>query len=273
MSLEYFLNVLFDAGEFTCFTDSPHGYKIYKQPVDRDLFFAINPISPDTDAECTAEWHSPNAGRRADCNVVKMRNFLLEIDSLPVAEQRAYIDGLQIPYTSIVFSGSKSCHFIISLETPVTASEYRDIAARLHKLVTKADPSTKNPSRLSRLPFRVRPETGKVQELLYLGSRIPNSELQKILPAGQKSNWVARPVDTGKVSVDVMEFLLQPDKVIAERNLVGRNHAFYWLGKRLDDINVYGNKRAEYVHMAWGNLRDTTGFSLNEAELAARVKN
>lgn len=277
LTLNDFLTTLFDAGEATCFVDNPYGHKV--RPVDGDwatytdnLFFSINPLHLGKDLGASEEWHSPVIGRRADINVTAYRNFLLECDFGSIEEQYTYLNSLEIPYTTLVHSGGKSLHAIVSLEDPVTADQYRVIAARLHKLCTKADPSTKNPSRLSRLPFRVRPETGKMQELLYLGSRIKNADLLARLPEGPKSTQVAFKASPAKLSIDLLSFILQPDEVIRDKNLGGRNRAFFYLGKRLDDMNIVGDKRAEYVETAYSNLKDVSGFSISEAKMAARCK-
>lgn len=274
MTLDKFLATLFDAGQHTCFTDSPYGYRIYEAPINRDVFFAINALHADQDLQPTKEWHDPNVGRRADCNVSCFRNLLLEIDSMELADQRAYVDSLNLPYTSIVYSGAKSNHFLISLETPLPDYDtYMDFSRRLHKLASKADPSTKNPSRLSRLPFRVRPETGLEQKLVYLGSRIPNEQLLKLLP---NSGPKPRPMDTPKgqeyISVMLRRAIMEPDEVMQELRLGGRNQTFYYLGQRMKDFNVPAERRIQYVETAYNNLRDRSGFSLEEAYMAARVK-
>lgn len=272
MSLNNFLDLLFD-GAPTCFADNPHGHRVYDAPVDRDVFFCINSLHKDRDLNPTQDWHNPNVGRRSDANVSSFSSFLLEIDSLPLSDQIPYVQSLGIPYTSCVFSGSKSHHFIITLQEPLkTYDEYMAVSRRLHKLCTKADPSTKNPSRLSRLPFRVRPETGLEQKLLYLGDRIPNDKLLALLPEEPKRATLQKKPEPAIINSMVLAFILAPEETMREFNLQSRNLGFYWLGKRMEEAQVSLDKRSEYVDLAYGNLKDTSDFSINEARSAARVK-
>ena len=49
---------------------------------------------------------SPEVNKNSD-NVRVLRNFLIEFDKMPLEEQRGYMDRLGIPYSAVVFSGSK----------------------------------------------------------------------------------------------------------------------------------------------------------------------
>jgi len=223
------------------------------------------------DKEPTKPWHSESVSRRADCNVLQNRNFLLELDAMALDEQVKYVRDL-VPVTSCVYSGGKSHHFIISLKDPVTASEYAALAKRLHKHVPEADPTTKNPSRLSRLPFRVRPETGKLQELKYLGARINYTDLDALLP--KLPTYAPRTVEQTRMMVTPMllKAAQEPDSIMQEYNIGGRNALLYWTYCRCQELGLSREARQHFVDTLYSNLRNKEGFSYEEALFAARLK-
>lgn len=167
-----FLAILFEYGESACFSASPKGTRV--SPVVNPHpptaeFVSVNPLFGDIDLGDKA---IPGNGRRADINVSAHRNFLLEIDRLPIEEQRAYIDSLAVPWSTQTYSGGKSYHFVIALESPVSAEEYRHYSRWLLNIVLHADPSVKNPSRFTRLAGATRKDTGKQQAFIEGRGRI-----------------------------------------------------------------------------------------------------
>lgn len=120
---------------------------------------------------------------RSDSSVDCFRNFLIEIDKIPLVDQATYIEEIKMPWSAAVYSGGKSIHYIISLETPCkTEKEYRELASFLiDDVVTLADKSNKNPSRFTRTPDFIRPDTGRKQEILELRKRVTNEELKAFL--------------------------------------------------------------------------------------------
>ena len=167
-----FLKCLFNVDEFTCFSETPRGIAISQawQPFKEEAFFSINPMDRNK--------------TRSDSAVILYRNILIEIDKMPVEHQQAHIQGMQMPYSTAVFSGSKSVHYIISLETPLeNEALYRALVKRVYKAVGDSivDQSCKNPSRFSRLPGHIRSDTGREQQLLAINSRVPNSVLEEWL--------------------------------------------------------------------------------------------
>lgn len=248
-----FLNTLFDINQKTCFSSDPYGTELTMGPTTNDLFFSINPMRIS----------------RKDENVTCFRNFLIEIDSLPLEEQIEYV-RLRVPVTSIVYSGGKSYHFIISLVQPLASIEdYRHVAKRLHMLLPMADKSTKNPSRFSRLPGVFRYNTGKYQELIKLSNRIPNSELFYLLPVLSEPQQPASG-QQNFAPADLFDSIVWPD-VLISRMGCGRNAFFFWLGNRLDDAKVDRNTKYYFVSEAYSNLKDTQNFNLQEAFAAARI--
>lgn len=268
-----FLALLFSEAAVSCYTESPHGYKVKTGPAKEDLFFCINELYPDRDNNPTKDWHDRNVPRRADANVCTFRNFLIEIDKMDLSDQIAYVRS-RVPVSSIVYSGSASYHFIISLEQALPDYEtYMHWSKRLLQLLPEADKMCKNPSRLSRLPYRLRPQTGKEQALIYLGTRIPNAELNARLPDEPK---FVRPERTQDEIVSynsplISQAQVYPDKLMQERGIQSRNGFFYYLGCRMDELEYDQEKRFRIVQRAYESLYNTTDFTLEEALMAARV--
>jgi hypothetical protein len=137
---------------------------------DEDAFFSINPMNPDK--------------TRADSSVTTYRNVLVEMDKLALDKQEAHISEIKMPYTTAVYSGGKSVHYIISLETPLEDEQtYRALVKRIYKAVGDdlVDQTVRNPSRFSRLPGHIRLDTGKEQKLLAIKGRVSNAQLEEWL--------------------------------------------------------------------------------------------
>lgn len=161
-----FLETLFDPGELVCLSQSVYGRGL--MPVEAAAlqsaqfqFFSINPLKDS----------------RKDDNCLAFRNFLVEFDTVSLEEQLALIGASGIPFTSLVFSGSKSYHLIISLKEVIDRHHYNKLARWLYAALPLADQACKNPSRLSRNAGAIRESTGKLQELIELRGRIGVSEL------------------------------------------------------------------------------------------------
>lgn len=278
MTLNKFLETLFAEGEHTCFTPLANGTSVKLHPSPYDTFFCINALHPTQDLNPEREFHRPDRPRRADCNVVCFRNFLIELDSMALEAQIAYVTD-RVPVTSITYSGGKSYHFIISLETPLeTLSEYKNIAARLHALLPAADKSCKNPSRLSRLPFAMRKDTEKEQTLVQLNSRISLQTLESVLPLVEVKNF-SNKIDNEEdksnyknfISADINDGVEAPDAIMDKFNW-GRNDFFHWLGKRIVEFEIPEESRYRLIDKAYNNLNSTKDFDIEEAYAAARLK-
>lgn len=159
-----FTELLFKPNEFTCFGATKFDTAI-KPASDwaGEQFYSINPLK----------------GSRADANVTAYRNYLLEFDSGSIAEQMELVNTLQIPYSMITYSGSKSLHVIIALDQSLPDEwTYRAYGELLHRKCPQADRATKNPSRFSRAPGAIRPDTGRSQDLVSLRRTITLAELE-----------------------------------------------------------------------------------------------
>lgn len=167
-----FLSCLFDIEEATCFGRFPKDIHIQKILSNDGFaaFFSINPMDP--------------TKTRSDSAVTKYRNILVEMDKMPLEQQDQHITEIGMPYSTAVYSGSKSIHYIISLEEELADEQiYRSFVKRVYRAVGMeyVDQTCKNPSRFSRLPGHIREETEKEQKLLVVNKRVPNGELEEWL--------------------------------------------------------------------------------------------
>ncbi len=100
-------------------------------------------------------------------NVTDFRYALVESDSLPIEQQQAIIQQLELPAAALVHSGGKSLHAIVRIDAADYA-EYRQRVDFLYKICQKngleIDTQNRNPSRLSRMPGVTR--KGRKQLLL-----------------------------------------------------------------------------------------------------------
>lgn len=174
MNKSLFFNVLFNKGELICSGDIKStnlSESVYGN------FFSINAM----------------VNKRSDLNVTSFRNFLFEMDNIPIKDQLLIWNKLSDVVTSVTYSGGKSLHAIISLEEPLKATPgsrqgvmtYKKVWERMAayldgKLMELGyrcgedgffDSACKNPSRLSRVPGAVR-SNGKEQKLEILNSRL-----------------------------------------------------------------------------------------------------
>jgi len=178
-----FLNLLFDEHEGVNLTWDVKDTKVINPIVIGDFnkynFFSINPLRE----------------YRYDKNVTAYRNLLFEIDNISLEQQKSIIIKSELPYTSCVFSGKKSLHYIVSLSSPLTdkthyTQVWKRIASYLNNVATEMgikssdgssiiDQSCKNPSRLSRFPGALR--DGIEQKLIELRQRVTEIEFKKFL--------------------------------------------------------------------------------------------
>ena len=206
MNTENFLNALFCSEEGVCIGD----FKAKHVSSDKNRigqFFCINPLALDHDKflnKETNEIEIRQKPRRADLNVTKYKSFLFEIDNIDLESQLHIFDNCKIEFTSIVYSGGKSYHAILSLEQPLEVNArtiegvsfykrtWERIAAYIDSKAVElgvelpegaqgfVDRACKNPSRLSRLPGAIR-SNGNLQELIHFGSKISNDAFADLL--------------------------------------------------------------------------------------------
>lgn len=190
-----FYNTLFKENEMLCLTDSVFGTGLCTRSdahYSDVQFFSINPL----------------ATSRKDSNVTCFRNILLEFDTLPPAQQLELLKT--VPHTTLVWSGGKSYHAIISLSTPCESRlEYDALVRRIHAKVPQCDKSTKNPSRLSRCPEVLR-DSENMQTLVTVNPPLNKETLEQWLgpePVVHKSVYNTKPHLTRVVSGTTKWFL------------------------------------------------------------------
>lgn len=153
------LEVLFNRNDWTCYADRVTDTwtdPCWSAKATKTQYFSINPLTPNRP--------------RKDMFVKGFRNVLLEFDKGNRVEQMEIVR--HIPYSVLTWSGGKSLHAIISLETWFeTREEYDELVRRIYAKVPGADKSVKNPSRLSRNPGAIR-DNGNEQTLIDLRPRV-----------------------------------------------------------------------------------------------------
>ena len=191
MITEDFYKCLFDEGEQTVFGNTI--YETKPTLIDRmgpavkekNEFFVINPITP--------------GKTRSIAGVQHFRNFMFEIDNdesgdvVPLEKQKEIITAAELPWSTCVYSGGKSLHWIVSLQQPVSdAVEYRMWWKMMETILNKTaqtlgynikfDSNVKDPSRFSRAANaqrRIKPGTNKLQNLVSVRGRQSNEDIIK----------------------------------------------------------------------------------------------
>ena len=201
-----FYECLFNKDEVTCFGENKFAVKTYNaiqigSKADNQLF-TINPLK--------------KGSTRLDENVLVYRNFMFEIDEyepeivgekgekVPKEIQASIVHTCKLPFSTSVWSGNKSFHWIVSLndDTYIESKvEYvalwKAIASILNKTANKVggkplkfDSNTKNPSRLSRCggSLRLTDIGAQLQKIAKVKTRISIDQLESWLEQNEV-NW------------------------------------------------------------------------------------
>ncbi|MBX7232057.1 MAG: hypothetical protein K1X29_08220 [Bdellovibrionales bacterium] len=179
-----FMNLLFNQAETVCPSHNKYAYhSVAKEDVDTNKVFLVSENSAiDVKIIDCSDINlisiNPINGFRNDANVTAFRSFLIEVDNLPLDQQRAYIeDQLKVPASSCVFSGGKSYHYLITLSEDLpSVAAYRFYSEWILNICSLADQNTKNPSRQTRFPGNIRFD-GLKQDLIFLKNRVGQEEL------------------------------------------------------------------------------------------------
>ena len=153
-----FLKLLFNPGETICVSSNKFGYHSVEQSALDGEICLISPneeVAPLTvlEKDITLVAINPIKGYRRDEKVTAFRSFLVEIDTGTLEEQKKYIEGSGMPFSACVFSGNKSLHYAIVLDTDLPdISAWRFYNNWILKILTQADQQVKNPSRSIRFP-------------------------------------------------------------------------------------------------------------------------
>ncbi len=191
------LKLMFCPGESICVSYNMFGYhSIPLENMFQEEQFTLVP-TPDSCEKRGITWDegyekrfsgemllvalNPVKGFREDSNCTAFRNFLIELDDGSLDEQLAYVKKLGLPYSAVIFSGGKSLHFLVSLNTDLpNESIYRMLAQWILNIITLADQQTKNPTRSIRIPGAWRTPTQQ-QQLREIGPAISQLDLLKWL--------------------------------------------------------------------------------------------
>ena len=190
-----FLDLFIDMDESFCVSHNPFAYlSTTRENISKDEFWLKAPEDSEkmVDSKITFDMINmlainPINGPRKDQHCTAFRGFLVEMDDGKLKDQMEYIEKLGMPYSCCVFSGSKSLHFGIVLDTPLPSlTSYRMVSRWILNVVKRADQQTLNPSRGIRFPGNLRRVYGeevvpmadrKEQKLLKLNNRISQAEL------------------------------------------------------------------------------------------------
>ncbi len=176
--IENFLKLFFYEGEYACFglnmIESSYivDWQEHLKSEHINLFerVSLNPL----------------VMNRQDSNVTSFRNFMIESDTLTVAESIEHIKLSGIPFSCCVFSGNKSMHFYICLEEDIgDIHTYKFVGKWILNILGAKDDIVDNctftPSRMARLGYVTNNKTGKKQSCKIIRKKIPNKELEEFL--------------------------------------------------------------------------------------------
>lgn len=202
------LNLMFRPGEMVCVSPNKYGYHSIPLEVVLSDVITLVPTPDSVDKRNAGRkerglppitWEesfeqcktqdltlvalNPIKGFREDLNTTAYRSFLVELDYGDIDSQIEYIKRIGLPYSALVFSGNKSVHCLITLDTDLPSYEvYYTLAEWILAIATMADPNTKNPSRSIRIPGAER-EPGKFQKLIEINGLVKLIDLSAWLAA------------------------------------------------------------------------------------------
>jgi hypothetical protein len=198
MNRKQFLEVLFDADHFSACGHSDAGATSPPKPVFPDLItdpgckFSINPIIDNRD--------TPNVLKAG------LYSMLFEMDKtpdnqrIPRETQISLFQSSGLPYSTMMWSGTKSVHVIVRLERKIPEDLFKPLWEAIAKVLTakgcSIDPNTKRIPQISRMPDsirrdRIKDENGQTigwteptkQDLIDVRKRVTLYELGQWLKA------------------------------------------------------------------------------------------
>jgi hypothetical protein len=170
------------------------GYEFYKTPgqntvqdylkalfnddesitICKDIYSKQHIRAGDYNPSMAPQYLCLNSGKdRKTKDIECFRNFLVEIDNVELKDQLAHIKNLEMPFSTLVYSGNMSFHYIISLEEPLSdIKQYQFVASWIQNIVKICDPQALLCAKLTRFPEALRPDSGKKQKLIKVNPRI-----------------------------------------------------------------------------------------------------
>ena len=118
------------------------------------------------------------------------RNFLFECDYLTKEEQEEMIKRVEEYTYRIVWSGHRSYHIVVRIDTAIPSTKYKKVWEFLRSKLrfTGADEMCNQPSRYTRVPDQINPKTGEMQTLYSEKKYVFNTEklLEELPPLKEK---------------------------------------------------------------------------------------
>jgi hypothetical protein len=190
-------------------------------------------------------------GVRNDQNIASFRNFLIEMDISDQKSQIEYLKRAGLPYSAMVWSGNKSVHTLIALEQSLPSLKaYKTIAQWILNILPLTDQNMTTPSKCLRVPGAIRPDTGKVQQLLELNRRISLKELADWLnkhpsskPKEHKKRQMAGEADIS--AVRPWAALMLKEAKAGFPGGQGRNHSWFVLAAEFANAGFSEDKTIE----------------------------
>lgn len=230
------LSLMFKEGETVCVSNAKYSYhslSLENILDNRVVLLSPNPSAPIRKADSSELIFvalNPIKGFREDANCTSFRNFLIEIDTGPLAQQLDFIKKLGMPYSAAVFSGNKSIHFLISLSEDLPNIKiYKKMGKWILNIITLADQNTFYPSISIRIPGAVRSETGKAQQLVDFKGKVSISELSAWLakhPSAKPKEYVKKPLSEVPDFDRISPWVIKKLRHGLDKN-VGRNKQWF----------------------------------------------
>lgn len=234
LELSYYLNILFREGEYinACSDVMDTSIRPLESVRGSPKWVCCNPLV--------------KGGSRKRKYVKDMRNIVVEFDddTMTPYDQLAHVNRLGMPYSTAVFSGNKSVHFVIALNDPVCNTTYKQICARIKKMRIGNDPACLEPCRLTRAP-------GVGQELLVVNGNVEFDRLDAWLPEinNRPLEFKYKDVHVKRLTKKTRQFLAgQVPKDVGHAAAIHAAKNLTELGmKREQIVNAMRNARALYL--------------------------
>lgn len=239
---EDFLWTVFNPGEVTAGGDTEqvmslnYGLKgifpVEELLVRNSAKFCINPLRP-------------GVKDRSDANLATRRSFLVEIDmdaegeKMTETQQSEYIDGLQLPWSTRVWTGGKSLHHLVVLNQDISQMDFLALRDRIYGkvrggtgAVPLADFNARLQCQIARWPGHVRAD-GRVQILREVRRRVSFEELNLwltqrgfpyITPSPEPSFHFSQKYDPDSINLG-KPLSAATESILAEGSVPGDNNS------------------------------------------------
>jgi hypothetical protein len=170
-----FLQRMLHSSPFVCVGTKP--WAVQTVPgylVTEALLSGCTHVVPNPLACAVAVNRAGQPSRRCEAMVQNRRFVITEFDEMSFADQALRLWHLRevsgVPLVAIITSGRVSLHawWRVDAMSPDAAMRFMDHAVHFYG----ADLAFRSPIQMSRLPFAVRPDTGRLQSLVYFNSNL-----------------------------------------------------------------------------------------------------